>query len=146
MAEKETLKDKCARLEKECESWKNDYFSVKRQVNATVEETDAYKIMRKNFHEACQRADHYKEMADRYQKQLKAREDQLSECMKKLENLEAQTKHNARNAGRKPKITEEQTEIIITMNAQGVSSRKIAKEVGLSPSTVLRIIRAAENN
>lgn len=146
MAEKETLKDKCARLERECDSWRTDYFNIKRQVNADIAETDAYKNLLKQFHEACQRADHYKEMADRYQKQLKAREDQLSECMKKLENLEAQTKHNARNAGRKPKITEEQTEIIITMNTQGVSSRKIAKEVGLSPSTVLRIIRAAENN
>lgn len=171
---KETQKEKIERLERELEQvtkQRDEVFrevsALRRQINAAVEDTDAYKSIVAALQEEQLKvkvAQHSYELTEKMNRQLRnanadlqekydaavtsyaALESDYKQAHEELQHMPAKEPHNARGAGRKPKITEEQTEIIITMNAQGVSSRKIAKEVGLSPSTVLRIIKAAENN
>lgn len=164
---KETQKEKIARLEAENEGLKRQlaeyhkaWIEADMKKQASVTESDEYRSIEKRL--AAERTNTAE--AQRLYKRESEKREQLRQdyvtlkesydvllsdfkrACEELQQAPMKEPHNARGAGRKPKITEEQTEIIITMNAQGVSSRKIAKEVGLSPSTVLRIIRAAENN
>lgn len=161
-------------LRKDRDDWRKlfeqanaELSAVKKQLNLKVEETEKYQSMQKQVAAAERIMRTTLDSKAKYKEQVQQRDDEIKELRKQIDTItraqdalrsdceslreQLQAKqhtepHNARGAGRKPKITEEQTEIIITMNAQGVSSRKIAKEVGLSPSTVLRIIRAAKNN
>lgn len=161
-------------LRKDRDDWRKlfeqasaELSAVKKQLNLKVEETEKYQSMQKQVAAAERIMRTTLDSKARYKDQLQQRETEVAELRKQIDaltraqdaarsdcealrvQLQAQQHiepHNARGAGRKPKITEEQREIAITMSEQGASSRKIAKEVGLSPSTVLRIIRAAENN
>lgn len=171
---KETQKEKIARLEvenaqleRQIAEYHKAWAESERQKSVAVQETDEYKALEKALSAESFKAteairlyqdikqkreqllnEHFelKEKYNALSTAYAALESDYKHAHEELQHMPAKEPHNARGAGRKPKITEEQTEIIITMNAQGVSSRKIAKEVGLSPSTVLRIIKAAENN
>ena len=70
-----------------------------------------------------------------------ALESEYERVCKELQQMPAKEPHNARGAGRKPKITQEQRETALKMRAEGMSSRKIAAAIGLSYSTVLRIVK-----
>lgn len=162
-----------ASLRKDRDDWRSlfeqanaELQKAERQLRLTVEETETYQSMQKQVAAAERIMQTALNSKDKYKEQVQQRDDEIKELRKQIdaltraqdaarsdcEALRAQLQvqqhtepHNARGAGRKPKITEAQRKMTITMNAQGESSRKIAKEVGLSPSTVLRIIRAAEN-
>ena len=163
-----------ASLRKDRDDWRNlfeqanaELQKAERQLRLNVEETETYQAMQKQVAAAERIMQTALNSKDKYKEQVQQRDDEIKELRKQIDaltraqdaarsdyealrvQLQAQQHaepHNARGAGRKPKITEEQRKMTITMNAQGESSRKIAKEVGLSPSTVLRIIRAAEND
>lgn len=53
--------------------------------------------------------------------------------------------HNARNAGRKPKFTNEQMEQVRKMAADGLSVRKIAAEMSCSIGLVCKILHSNKN-
>ena len=53
--------------------------------------------------------------------------------------------HNARNAGRKPKFTDEQMEQVRKMAADGLSVRKIAAEMSCSIGLVCKVLHSDKN-
>lgn len=59
--------------------------------------------------------------------------------------LQRVTRHNARNAGRKPKFTDEQMEQIRKMSADGLSVRKIATEMSCSIGLICKILHSNKN-
>lgn len=78
------------------------------------------------------------------QNELKA---ELEETRKELQQVQEKLlephvePHNARGAGRKPKLNDEQRGRAKTLSSQGLSIRKIAEVIGVSPATILRCLR-----
>jgi Arc/MetJ family transcription regulator len=62
-----------------------------------------------------------------------------------LDKLQAEyqqaTRHNARGAGRKLKLTAEQAEQVKKLSSEGLTYRKISEQVGISPATVMRYLK-----
>lgn len=69
---------------------------------------------------------------------------ELKETQAKLSEVREET-HNARNAGRKPKFTNEQMEQVRKMAADGLSVRKIAAEMSCSIGLVCKILHSNKN-
>ena len=69
---------------------------------------------------------------------------ELKEAQAKLSEVREET-HNARNAGRKPKFTNEQMEQVRKMAADGLSVRKIAAEMSCSIGLVCKILHSSKN-
>lgn len=69
---------------------------------------------------------------------------ELKEAQAKLSEVREET-HNARNAGRKPKFTNEQMEQVRKMAADGLSVRKIAAEMSCSIGLVCKILHSNKN-
>ena len=69
---------------------------------------------------------------------------ELKEAQAKLSEVREKT-HNARNAGRKPKFTNEQMEQVRKMAADGLSVRKIAAEMSCSIGLVCKILHSNKN-
>lgn len=167
---RETQKEKIARLEAEVAQLraKNSeiiaaYNEIAWQKKPEITDSEEYKALEKQLAaervNAAEAQKHYKAEAEKREQlrqdyvSLKENYDAIqsaysalqSDCQRvheELQQMPAKEPHNARGAGRKPKITPEQRETALRMNAEGSSSRKIAAEVGLSPSTVLRILRS----
>lgn len=157
-----SLKERIAGLEKRIDEYHIAWSEAIRQKDAAVQETDEYKALEKAL-----AAEQLKtaEAMRLYQSEARKREELRSEYIElrgkhdalstahnalesdykraceELQQIQAKEPHNARGAGRKPKITQEQIETAQRMHAEGLSSRKIAAAVDLSPSTVLRILR-----
>ena len=80
------------------------------------------------------------ELQDKYERVCA----ELREAQAKLSEVREET-HNARNAGRKPKFTDEQMEQIRKMSADGLSVRKIAAEMSCSIGLVCKILHSNKN-
>lgn len=167
---RETQKEKIARLEAENEGLKQQlaeyhkaWIEADRQKQASVMESDEYRSIEKrleaetiNTAEAQRlykresekreqlRQDYVtlKESYDALVTSYNALESDFKRVCEELQQAPMKEPHNARGAGRKPKITQEQRETAFKMHSEGMSSRKIANAIGLSYSTVLRIIRS----
>lgn len=157
-----SLKERIAGLEKRIEEYHIAWSEAIRQKDAAVQETDEYKALEKALAAEQLKTE---EVTRLYQSEKEKREELRSEYIElrekhdalttaydalesdykrvceELQHMPAKEPHNARGAGRKPKITQEQVETAQRMHAEGLSSRKIAAAVDLSPSTVLRILR-----
>lgn len=157
-----SLKERIAVLEKRIEEYHVAWSEAIRQKDAAVQETDEYKALEKALSaESLKAAEAIRLYQDIKQKreqllnehfELKEKYNALStayaalesdykQVHEELQHMPAKEPHNARGAGRKPKITQEQVKTAQRMHAEGLSSRKIATAVDLSPSTVLRILR-----
>lgn len=157
-----SLKERIAGLEKRIEEYHIAWSEAIRQKDAAVQETDEYKALEKALaaeqlktveamrlyqSESRKREELRNEYIDLREKHdalttaYDALESDYKRVREELQRMPAKEPHNARGAGRKPKITQEQVETAQRMHAEGLSSRKIAAEVNLSPSTVLRILR-----
>ena len=157
-----SLKDRIAGLEKRIEEYHIAWSEAIRQKDAAVQGTDEYKALEKALAaEQLKTAEAmrlYKSESEK-REQLRneyidlrksydalttaysALESDYKRVCEELQQMPAKEPHNARGAGRKPKITQEQRETAQKMHAEGLSSRKIATAVNLSPLTVLRILR-----
>ena len=158
----ERLEAENAQLEQRIAEYHKAWAEAERQKSAAVQETDEYKALEKAL--AAERlkvaeATRLYQRATEKQEQLRnenielrksydalttaysALESDYKRVCEELQHMPAKEPHNARGAGRKPKITQEQRETAQKMHAEGLSSRKIATAVNLSPSTVLRILR-----
>lgn len=157
-----SLKERIAGLEKRIEEYHIAWSEAIRQKDAAVQETDEYKALEKALaaeslkaaetmrlyqSEAREREklrNEYIELREKHDALTTAHnalESDYKRVCEELQHMPAKEPHNARGAGRKPKITQEQVETAQRMHAEGLSSRKIAAAVDLSPSTVLRILR-----
>ncbi len=157
-----SLKERIAGLEKRIEEYHIAWSEAIRQKDAAVQETDEYKALEKALaaeqlktaeamrlyqSESRKREElrieyiELREKHDALTTAYNALESDYKRVCEELQHMPAKEPHNARGAGRKPKITQEQVETAQRMHAEGLSSRKIAAAVDLSPSTVLRILR-----
>ena len=158
----ERLEAENAQLEQRIAEYHKAWAEAERQKSAAVQETDEYKalekalaaeqlktaeVMRLYQSESREREQLRNEYIDLREKHdalttaYDALESDYKRVREELQRMPAKEPHNARGAGRKPKITQEQVETAQRMHAEGLSSRKIAAAVDLSPSTVLRILR-----
>lgn len=104
-------------LNAKCEETKELYDNIQTAYNAVV---TAQNELQANYERVCA---------------------ELKEAQSKLLEVREET-HNARNAGRKPKFTNEQMEQVRKMAADGLSVRKIAAEMSCSIGLVCKILHS----
>ena len=154
-----SFKEHIAGLEKRIDEYHEAWSEAIKQKSAAVQETDEYKALEKALAAESLKAaeatrlyqserekreqlrNEYIDLREKHDALTTAHNALESDYKRVCEELPAKEPHNARGAGRKPKITQEQRETAQRMHAEGLSSRKIAATVDLSPSTVLRILR-----
>lgn len=163
---KETQREKIERLERELEQvtkQRDEVFrevsALRRQINAAVEDTDAYKSIVTALQEEelkVKVARHSSELTEKMNWQLRNVNAELQEkhdtiaaaydaLKSDFESLNEQLKakelekpRNSRGAGRKAVLSKEAQEEVRDMHRLGMSYRAIAKKMGVSFSVVAR--------
>ena len=89
-------------------------------------------------------------------KQLKAKQAELDTSvtaqnalksdLDKLAAYTQATRHNARNAGRKPKLTADQEQEIKNLRSEGLNVRQIAAKMSCSTGLVCKILKNCINS
>lgn len=169
---KETQREKIERLERELEQvtkQRDEVFrevsALRRQINAAVEDTDAYKSIVTALQEEelkVKVARHSNELTEKMNWQLRnvnaelqEKHDTLAAAYDALKSdfntLAIQSKakgeealKNARGAGRKAVLSKEAQEEVRDMHRLGMSYRAIAKKMGVSFSVVARACQREE--
>lgn len=169
---KETQREKIERLERELEQvtkQRDEVFlevsALRRQINAAVEDTDAYKSIVAALQEEelkVKVARHSSELTEKMNRQLRNVNAELQEkydaavtsynALKSDFNTLAiqskakgeETLKNARGAGRKAVLSKEAQEEVRNMHRLGMSYRAIAKKMGVSFSVVARACQREE--
>lgn len=169
---KETQREKIERLERELEQvtkQRDEVFlevsALRRQINAAVEDTDAYKSIVAALQEEelkVKVARHSSELTEKMNRQLRNVNAELQEkydaavtsynaLRSKFDTLDIQSKaneeetlKNARGAGRKAVLSKEAQEEVRDMHRLGMSYREIAKKIGVSFSVVARACQREE--
>lgn len=169
---KETQREKIERLERELEQvtkQRDEVFlevsALRRQINAAVEDTDAYKSIVAALQEEelkVKVARHSSELTEKMNRQLRNVNAELQEkydaavtsynaLRSKFDTLAIQSKakgeetlKNARGAGRKAVLSKEAQEEVRDMHRLGMSYREIAKKIGVSFSVVARACQREE--
>lgn len=169
---KETQREKIERLERELEQvtkQRDEVFrevsALRRQINAAVEDTDAYKSIVTALQEEelkVKVARHSSELTEKMNWQLRNVNAELQEKHDTLaaaydalksdfESLNEQLKakelekpRNSRGAGRKAVLSKEAQEEVRDMHRLGMSYRAIAKKMGVSFSVVARACQMEE--
>lgn len=164
---RETQKEKIARLETELAQAINqrdaaiaDALASNSKLNAKHDVSDS-----PMYQSLLLDREQWKRIAKNRQDQIKKNELRYDELLTMYKDLEQQLKgsqamqvelqqirtqshtepHNARNAGRKPKFTNEQMEQVRKMAADGLSVRKIAAEMSCSIGLVCKILHSNKN-
>lgn len=168
---KETQKEKIERLERELEQatrQRDEEFrevsALRRQINAAVEDTDAYKSIVAALQEEelkVKVARHSSELAEKMNRQLRnanaelqerydtlaAAYDALKSDFEKLneqvKDSESERTRNSRGAGRKAALSEEQCAKAVRMHELGLSYREIGEELGVSFPVIARACQKA---
>jgi chromosome segregation ATPase len=169
---KETQREKIERLERELEQvtkQRDEVFrevsALRRQINAAVEDTDAYKSIVTVLQEEelkVKVARHSSELTEKMNWQLRNVNAELQEKHDTLaaaydalksdfESLNEQLKakelekpRNSRGAGRKAALSDELRTKAARMHELGMSYRAIAKKMGVSFSVVARACQREE--
>ena len=169
---KETQREKIERLERELEQvtkQRDEVFrevsALRRQINAAVEDTDAYKSIVTALQEEelkVKVARHSSELTEKMNWQLRnvnavlqEKHDTLAAAYDALksdfESLNEQLKakelekpRNSRGAGRKAALSDELRTKAARMHELGMSYRAIAKKMGVSFSVVARACQREE--
>lgn len=169
---KETQREKIERLERELEQvtkQRDEVFrevsALRRQINAAVEDTDAYKSIVTALQEEelkVKVARHSSELTEKMNWQLRNVNAELQEKHDTLaaaydalksdfESLNEQLKakelekpRNSRGAGRKAALSDELRTKAARMHELGMSYREIAKKIGVSFSVVARACQREE--
>lgn len=183
---RETLRDKVARLEAENERLTknfNDCFAengnLQRQLNARVEETDAYKKLEERLWQVETQRDTASKQRERYREKVLRLEDErekwqeqriqaeeieqlqnqldasqkaqnalqsaLNAAQEELQQIKATQVHNARGAGRKPKLADDQVREIQQLRSEGRTMAEISKQIGCSVGLVYNTIQKLNN-
>lgn len=165
---KETQKEKIERLERELEQvtkQRDEVFreasSLRRQINAAVEDTDAYKSIVAALQEEelkVKVARHSSELTEKMNQQLRNANAELQERYDALtaaydtlksdfttlnEQLKAKEPRNSRGAGRKAALSDELCAKAVRMHELGLSYREIGEELGVSFSVIARACQKA---
>lgn len=136
---KETQKDKIARLEKELEEQRQrneqlsqELYRLQNQSDTNFSDSILYKQMQADI----DKYKAYKALYDDIKKKSTAERKEykalLEEYQKLKTDTENLTKHNARGAGRKPKITDTEKELILVERASGATLQALASKYGYS--------------
>lgn len=169
---KETQREKIERLERELEQvtkQRDEVFrevsALRRQINAAVEDTDAYKSIVTALQEEelkVKVARHSSELTEKMNWQLRNVNAELQEkhdtlaaaydaLKSNFESLNEQLKakelekpRNSRGAGRKAALSDELRTKAARMHELGMSYRAIAKKMGVSFSVVARACQREE--
>ncbi len=171
---KETQKEKIDRLERELEQvtkQRDEVFqevsALRRQINATVEDTDVYKSLVAALEEEQLKvkvAQNSRELAEKMNRELRNTNSQLKESYdtavtsynalkSDYEALSIRFKaerkkslRNERGAGRKAALSKEVQEEVRDMHKLGMSYREIGKKLRVSFSVVARACQSKDDD
>lgn len=146
---KETQKDKIARLEQELaeqrvrnEELSQELYKLKNQSDTDFSNTLLYKQMQADI----DKYKAYKALYDDIKKKRTAERKEYTALLGEYQKLKADTynltKHNARGAGRKSKITDTDKELIRLERASGATLQALANKYGYSFGTVQAICKS----
>lgn len=82
---------------------------------------------------------------DASQKVQDALQAALDAAQEELQQIKATQVHNARGAGRKPKLTDDQKQEIKQLRSEGVTMAEISKQIGCSVGLVYNTIQKLNN-
>lgn len=171
---KETQREKIERLERELEQvtkQRDEVFrevsALRRQINAAVEDTDAYKSIVAALQEEelkVKVARHSSELTEKMNRQLRNANAELQEKYDatvtsynalrsdfEILSIESKAKgeetlKNTRGAGGKAALSKEAQEEVRDMHKLGMSYREIAKKIGVSFSVVARACQSKDDD
>lgn len=139
----ETQKAKIARLERDLAEAKdivnrlnNNLMAVQMKANKEFEASTTFQQLKSENERLRQ---HNKILESRLEQAAKKSDAQI-EMIERMQREGVKPVHNARGAGRKPKLTPEQVEEIKVMRASGDSLKKIAKSMNCSVGLVHKLI------
>lgn len=146
---KETQKDKIARLEQELEEQRQrneqlsqELYRLQNQSDTDFSDSILYKQMQADIDKYKAYKDLYEDIRKKRTAERKEYKALFGEYQKLKNDTENLTKHNARNAGRKSKITDTDKELIRLERASGATLQALASKYGYSFGTVQAICKS----
>lgn len=159
-------------LEEQNTALRKENEKLHKQIDARVEESGAYQALKAQIaNKISKKKGTYKRQTENWKnqyfelqakysdlsKQLKAKQAELDTSVtaqnalkSDLDKLTAEytqaTRHNARNAGRKPKLTADQEQEIKNLRSEGLNVRQIAAKMSCSTGLVCKILKNCINS
>ena len=143
-------------IQKKCDTQREELSKLRTKVEESTNQE--YMQLKASYDELSAKYEETKELYDSTQTAYNAAVTAQNELQDNYERVCAELKeaqarlsevheepHNARNAGRKPKFTDEQMEQVRKMAADGLSVRKIAVEMSCSIGLVCKILHSNKN-
>ncbi len=118
------------------------------EIHARIYPQTAYKELQTEHERLKTEYETVKTLCERTLEAYNAIQNDYKALQVELQQIRTQSHtepHNARNAGRKPKFTNEQMEQVRKMAADGLSVRKIAAEMSCSIGLVCKILHSNKN-
>lgn len=150
------VKKMLIKAQEKCETQRAELSELRAKVEGSTNQE--YMQLKASYDEISAKYEETKELYDSTQTAYNAVVTVQNELQSNYESVcaelkEAQAKllevreepHNARNAGRKPKFTNEQMEQVRKMSSDGLSVRKIAAEMSCSIGLVCKILHSDKN-
>lgn len=132
--------------QKKCDTQREELSKLRTKVEESTNQE--YMQLKASYDELSAKYEETKELYDSTQTAYNATVTAQNELQGNYERVCAEVReetHNARNAGRKPKFTNEQMEQVRKMAADGLSVRKIAAEMSCSIGLVCKILHSSKN-
>lgn len=128
---------------------------MENQRDTAIKQRDRYKVKvqsledeRESWQEQRIQAEEIEQLQnqlDASQKAQGALQAALDAAQEELQRIKASQMHNARGAGRKPKLTDDQKQEIKQLRSEGVTMAEISKQIGCSIGLVYNIIQKLNN-
>ena len=107
--------------------------------------TEQYNSTARNYRLVDEQAKKIKELEDQLDTSVTAQNVLKSDLDKLAAEYTQATRHNARNAGRKPKLTADQEQEIKNLRSEGLNVRQIAAKMSCSTGLVCKILKNCIN-
>lgn len=127
------------------EAQENTIKGLKAQISDT-KNAEQYNNAMGNYETISKQANKIKELKNQLDASQTAQNALKSDLDKLVAEYTQATRHNARNAGRKPKLTADQEQEIKNLRSEGLNVRQIAAKMSCSTGLVCKILKNCINS
>lgn len=127
------------------EAQENTIKGLKAQISDT-KNAEQYNNAMGNYETISKQTKKIKELEDQLDTSVAAQNALKSDLDKLTAKYTQATRHNARNAGRKPKLTADQEQEIKNLRSEGLNVRQIAAKMSCSTGLVCKILKNCINS
>lgn len=127
------------------EAQENTIKGLKAQISDT-KNAEQYNNAMSNYETISKQSEKIKELKKQLDTSVTAQNALKSDLDKLTAKYTQATRHNARNAGRKPKLTADQEQEIRNLRSEGLNVRQIAAKMSCSTGLVCKILKNCINS